>query len=181
MRRVFIAITLNEVLRRHLAELQEKIRPLLRKGRFTNPGLLHLTIQFLGSLSDDQVTILIDSHKSWITGIKPFDLHITETGLFSKRNKSILWAGVKPNDQLFDLAEQINETMALFGFHEERPFRPHITLAREAVFVDDLAMDTYKSIDLRIPAMRIEKFDLMESRQDEGRLIYRSLSTAPFL
>jgi RNA 2',3'-cyclic 3'-phosphodiesterase len=180
MRRIFVAITLDKVLRCHLAELQEKIRPLLRKGRFTNPELLHLTIQFLGSLSDDQITRLIDSQKNWVTGIKPFDLQVTETGLFNKRNKSILWAGVKADDQLFDLAGQINETMALLGFREERPFRPHITLAREAVFVDELSMDIYKSFSLTIPAMRIKQFDLMESRQEEGRLNYRSLSAVPF-
>ncbi len=180
MRRVFVAITLDEVLRCHLAELQEKIRPLLSKGRFTNPELLHLTIQFLGSLSDDQITKLIDSQKSWITGIKAFDLQIIKTGLFIKRSKSILWAGVKPNDQLYNMAEQIKGTMAMFGFQEDRPFRPHITLAREAVFVDDQAMNTYKSISLRIPPMRIKKFELMESKQEEGRLRYRSLSSVPF-
>jgi RNA 2',3'-cyclic 3'-phosphodiesterase len=177
LRRIFIGLTLDEKVRRCLSDLQDQVRPLVIKGRFTNPQLMHLTIQFLGTISDAQIMKLMASQENWVSGVKPFDLQLQQTGMFKKRNKAILWVGVKSNDQLLLLAEQIKETMAVFGFHEDRPFRPHITLAREAVFVDDQSIHCFRSIQTNIPPILVKQFELMESTQENGRLIYRSLSS----
>jgi RNA 2',3'-cyclic 3'-phosphodiesterase len=134
MRRIFIAVTLDEAIHQSLEKTQKWIRPLLTKGQFANPSLFHLTIQFLGELSEDRIHSLVNLQHQWTGDIKPFTLRIERLGYFDKRNKAVLWAGVAENPALNQLAEEVRETLKLMGFVDPKPFKPHITLVREAVF-----------------------------------------------
>lgn len=175
MKRIFIAISFSEEVKNSLAELQKKIQPLLTRGRMTNPALFHLTIQFLGELREESVMNLLSDHHHWVASIPHFHLKISKTGYFEKRNKCILWTGVEESLPLHQLAAQIRETLAVLGHGDERPFRPHVTLAREAVFRDQEAVETYNSLMVSAKPVLVDRFQIMESTRDEQGLIYQPL------
>ncbi|MDW7670330.1 MAG: RNA 2',3'-cyclic phosphodiesterase [Bacillota bacterium] len=175
MRRIFIAVTLDEAIHQSLEKTQKWIRPLLTKGRFANPSLFHLTIQFLGELSEDRIHSLVNTQHHWTGDIRPFNLRIERLGCFDKRNKAVLWAGVAENPPLNRLAEEVRESLKLMGFVDPKPFKPHITLVREAVFRGPDARDVFYKQALVIPSCEVDGFHIMESKLENQKRVHRSL------
>src|SRR4051794_1059456 len=65
--------------------------------------------------------------------IRPsFSLAIQGVGVFaSTEGASVLWADVVRSEELMDLHQAIASSLAGLGFRpEERPYRPHVTIAR---------------------------------------------------
>ena len=86
----------------------------------------------------------------------------------SERHAKVLWAGVEANAGLTELHRAIGVVLTdAIGFRpEERPYSPHITLAR----VDDPAppqvIDRYldENKGFAVPSVRIDRFILYSSR-----------------
>jgi 2'-5' RNA ligase len=68
-----------------------------------------------------------------VQGISPFRLEISGLGAFpGLKQARVLWVGIGGElDQLSTLQQNIDSVLAALGFaREERPFVPHLTLAR---------------------------------------------------
>jgi 2'-5' RNA ligase len=91
---------------------------------------VHLTLSFLGELEDATTNRLVAELKSIKT--RRFDLNFDKTGCFPNRQRPrVLWIGLKPEPHLNKLADKIVYSVTSCGIpQEERPFSPHITLAR---------------------------------------------------
>ena len=77
------------------------------------------------------------------------------------------WAGVEPSRGLSALAESIQRALRERGFHvERRPFRPHVTLAREVRASAPLRLDVPR---MTMPVKRVSQ---MKSERAGGRLVY---------
>lgn len=134
--RLFIAIELQEELRQALASVREQ-RPLEGEGvRWVSADLMHLTLRFLGEVDAARlahVTQLVSETSSSLTA---FDLVVRGLGCFpSLRAPRVFYAGVEgtqgPSDPLTRLAAKLESRLREEGFDpDDRPFRPHVTLAR---------------------------------------------------
>lgn len=169
--RLFIAITFRAELRRFLAGLGEAAAAAGVKGRFSPGENLHLTLAFIGESQrrEELVGILEDLHGS------AFSLEIGGLGRFVKRGGDVLWLGVRESRPLLELYGKLSGALRAAGFSlEERPYRPHITLARQARFPSE---ELYYDLKKQCPWFKVvaDRVSLMESCRLEGRLVYREI------
>ncbi len=132
--RSFIAIELPEEAKKGLARLRKELeRDEHRFVKWVDPGGIHLTLKFLGNISSKRVAEITEAIEKAVQGISPFHLEISGLGAFpSIRQARVFWVGVGGElDKLSRLQQNIDSALAALGFaKEERPFVPHLTLAR---------------------------------------------------
>jgi 2'-5' RNA ligase len=132
--RSFIAIELPEEAKKGLARLRKELeRDEHRFVKWVDPGGIHLTLKFLGNIPSKRVAEITEAIEKAVQGISPFHLEISGLGAFpSIRQARVFWVGVGGElDKLSRLQQNIDSALAALGFaKEERPFVPHLTLAR---------------------------------------------------
>jgi 2'-5' RNA ligase len=128
--RAFIAIELPESLRAALGQAQQAFRSACPEARWTRPDSIHLTLKFLGEISDAQVKQAMEGLAR--VSFEPFSVEIKGFGFFpQKRRPHVFWAGVAAPPALGELAARVEGEMEKAGFlREQRVFTPHLTLAR---------------------------------------------------
>jgi RNA 2',3'-cyclic 3'-phosphodiesterase len=128
MLRYFIALPLPSDLKDRLVAIQP---PALPGMRLIGRDEFHLTLHFLGEVAAQDV----EKVRNALATIKTnaFAIRINGVGMFpSERHAKVLWAGVEANADLLELHRAIGSVLAdAIGFRpEERPYSPHVTLAR---------------------------------------------------
>ena len=129
--RAFIAIDLPEPLHAALAEAQQRFRGACHDARWTRPEGIHLTLKFLGEISDAQTKQVVEALAP-IESFEPFSVEVKGFGFFPQAHRPrVFWAGVAAPPALAELAAQVESHMEKIGFaREDRAFSPHLTLAR---------------------------------------------------
>ena len=160
--RLFIGIKTN--CEAHISALQDELKKLGR-GRFTHPDNLHITLKFLGELPPGRVPGLRDAITE--AGGEPFELKIGGARMFNR--SGILSSDVLgETDKLTALAERLETALEQHGYaREKRPFKAHITLARDYEPHGDLG-----SVSQRRSSFTVDEVILFESRRENGRLVY---------
>lgn len=126
--RVFVAVALPREIRFVLNEI---VSGMAIPGRVVPPDNWHITLRFLDVV--DRVT-----YERYLMALDPpaetaFQIGLDGFGAFPRPGKAtVFWAGVgKGATQLAVLNEQAEEAALSAGLSpEERPFHPHLTLAR---------------------------------------------------
>lgn len=132
--RSFIAIELPEEARSGLGKLRNELERVEHAFvKWVNPEGIHLTLKFLGSIPSKQVAEVGEAMEGATRGISPFHLEISGLGAFPNlKQPRVLWVGISGElDKLLGLQRNIDSALSPLGFtKEERPFVPHLTLAR---------------------------------------------------
>ncbi len=101
-------------------------------GKLAPPQNWHLTLRFLGKI--DQVTLeRFLSGLGEVCDLRSFSVTLGVLGAFpNPRRASVVWLGVSSGEAGLTHLHQITEDAALGSglAPEERPFHPHLTLAR---------------------------------------------------
>ena len=103
------------------------------KASWTNTDNVHLTLKFLGNISLDRVSRLSEAAAAATADLESFQLRVGSTGVFPGRSRpKVLWVGVNDaSGGLSLLHSRLEAECADQGFpREERPFKPHLTIAR---------------------------------------------------
>ncbi|MFC5995923.1 RNA 2',3'-cyclic phosphodiesterase [Pseudonocardia hispaniensis] len=105
--------------------------------RWTPPEQWHLTLVFLGEVVDDVRPDLIERLGRVAARGSPFALSLGAGGRFGNR---VLWTRVRgETDRLRRLAASAQAACRRCGLAvEDRPYRPHLTLARARGDTEDL-------------------------------------------
>ncbi len=133
MTRTFIALELDEALQRHLEGVIRQVARQLPTLRWVDPAGIHLTLAFLGELSDEQVTEAMNATEVAARTVPPFEYHLTSPGIFgSPRQPRVVWVGIEePSGKLRQLHRALNAELERHSFVvDTRPFSPHLTLSR---------------------------------------------------
>jgi len=133
MTRTFIALELDESLQRFLGNVIHRLAQQLPSVRWVTPSGIHLTLAFLGELSDEQLSAAKQAADAAAQQITPFEFRLKELGMFgSQRQPRVIWMGIEESSgNLFRLHGVLNRELELRGFEvDTRPFSPHLTLAR---------------------------------------------------
>lgn len=125
--KLFFALWPDDTVRQALARLQQPVR-----GRLIPPEKLHLTMAFLGQQPAEALPVLLDILHA--THMPPMQLTVDSYGYFKRPH--IAWAGMSEvPDGLLAVQGELMARLEAAGFsaatHGE--FKPHITLAREAM------------------------------------------------
>jgi 2'-5' RNA ligase len=127
--RVFAAVPLPPEIR---LALSDRLSDLKIPGRLVPPDNWHITLRFLDTI--DQVT-----YERFLSGLaaaetqSPFRVSLDVFGAFPRpRKATVFWAGVGRGAEAMGLlSEHAEESAQGAGLApEERPFHPHLTLAR---------------------------------------------------
>ncbi len=129
--RAFIAIDLPEPVRAALAGAQQVFRGAVRDARWARPEGIHLTLKFLGEISDAQTKQVVET-LAQISPLESFSVEVKGFGFFPQAHRPrVFWAGVVAPPVLADLVARVESRMEKIGFaREDRAFNPHLTLAR---------------------------------------------------
>ena len=131
--RAFVAIEMDEPIRRALAGLIEELNRPPLPVKWVAPENIHLTLKFLGDVAEERVGETVQIVRDCAQGIKPFALAICGTGAFPNAQRPrVIFAGAQDErDAAHELARRLEDRMEALGIErEERPFQCHVTLGR---------------------------------------------------
>lgn len=131
--RLFIAVNFPDEIKRALGSFIKTLSKVPSDLKWVGEENLHLTVQFLGNVSEEQVPAVSTALQNSMAGIAPFKLILEGVGAFpSVERPRVLWVGISgETTSLFLLHRQVQREMGLLGFEpEKRKFSPHLTLAR---------------------------------------------------
>jgi|LSQX01.3.fsa_nt_gb 2'-5' RNA ligase len=162
--RLFLAANFSAPARAHLLDLASLIKAENGQGRFCQPEQLHLTLVFLGDCGPAQ--LLLAKRAMDETEFLPFNLVINSLGRFQRRGGDLWWAGLAENKQLTKLQNELAGNLARAGFQlDSRPYRPHITLARNV-------KSALLPRQLEPFTEQVSQVDLMESTRISSKMVY---------
>jgi len=127
MAKLFFALWPDDDVRlrvaRHAIELAREAH-----GRATRAESLHMTLSFLGQIPDERIPELEACAQSVFA--RPFNFELNRAACFTRAG--VAWLGsMEPPQELFDLQTILQAEMVAEDFRvDERPFMPHVTVAR---------------------------------------------------
>ena len=127
--RLFVALDLEEEIRRGVARFIEDLRELAPQARWVNVESLHVTLKFIGETSDSKVKE-VETALSQVRETETV-LQFRNCGFFPMAKAArVFWIGIE-SAMLAQLAKAVEETLATIGISKEkREYSPHLTLAR---------------------------------------------------
>ena len=107
-------------------------------GRLSHPLDLHLTLVFVGAVADE-TRVCVDAAGEGIA-VPAFGLVLDEIGAWPRR--PLRWARPAAVPQpLLDLVRALEANLLRCGLQpENRPYRPHVTLARKTTPISVMAL-----------------------------------------
>lgn len=178
IQRLFVAVELPSAVRMTLAKRQKEIPCML----WTSPGNLHLTLRFIGEVSQTVTTAVIAGLK--IVRAKPFSLQIQGFGLFDRTPQAILWAGLSPSPELSGLKQQVDSALTqCAGLRNGTGFfTPHVTLGRmKTADLKLLQAFISKANEDNSPAFTVQSFTLFNSVLAPGGAIHSVVERYPLV
>ena len=170
--RLFIAAEIPQSMQSALQDTLDELNEL--HGIKTLPlENLHVTLAFLGEQPDDACERIAAAIDATCAQMSAFDADLDDLGHFGKDERATLWQGFADDTDFAELAETLRHELSCIGIElEDRPFVPHITLARKV----DL---TCADLDAPFAASgSIEKVTLYKSDLSEEGAHYTALHTA---
>jgi RNA 2',3'-cyclic 3'-phosphodiesterase len=179
--RIFIALDIPGKIRAHMREYMERGRSLAPDARWARPEGLHVTLKFIGEVSEAKVHEI----KAALSSVKtaPFTVKFEGVGFFpSPKSPRVFWIGVEGGPALSQLAGMIDNATHKLGIaKEERAFSAHLTLARSGSVpgghhqLKPLASSLQPEAMPGFGTMTAREFFLFQSRPQRGGAKYTKL------
>jgi 2'-5' RNA ligase len=154
--------------------------PASKDFRLIRPEKLHLTLKFLGAMSEDELGRVPQALRPLREGREPFEVSTSGFGAFpSQKRARILWAGIGEGaEPLRALAQSVADLLEPAGIgQEERPYVPHLTLGRARGRQAKLDVASVSPPALRFIVSGVE---LVKSVPVAGGVTYSVLETYSF-
>src|ERR1700716_6760 len=128
--RIFVALDIEDPIRERIARFVEGVQGFAPDARWVRSQSMHVTLKFIGEKSEQAVGEIKQA-------LEPIEASAVEIrfrgyGFFpTAKAPRVFWIGIEAGPQLAELAESIDIATAELGIpREDRPFSPHLTLAR---------------------------------------------------
>jgi RNA 2',3'-cyclic 3'-phosphodiesterase len=128
--RIFIGIDLDPEVRTRIERFLEAVESFAPEARWVRPESLHITLKFVGEQTPERVQAITE-HLQLVES-SAFEIRAGGYGFFpTAKAPRVFWIGIHSGPQLAELAENIDMATAELGIpREDRPYSPHLTLAR---------------------------------------------------
>lgn len=181
--RVFIAINLPNNIKKKLADFQSKWPEL--PIRWTKPENLHITLAFLGYLSDEEVAEVCKIAEDVASKNQPPSVNLNKIcyGPPKKMPPRMIWVAGEQSEELTKLKNDLDNALSVGPRYqkETRPYTPHITLGRIRKWEfrqiepeDRPEVETDLSLGFEVSSVEV-----MESKLKRGGAEYTVLISAP--
>jgi 2'-5' RNA ligase len=132
--RAFIAIEIPESLQEAIYQQTTPLRSAIDSTivRWVPPANIHLTLKFLGDVSDSNLQFLNQMLNVEARQHRPFAIQIGGLGSFpTPKRPRVIWIGAQAPADLESLWRGIEAAATRLGYQaEERSFSPHLTIGR---------------------------------------------------
>jgi 2'-5' RNA ligase len=134
MPRLFVALEIGATALNQVVDEQARLAETMRSSslRWMKRDQLHITLVFIGDVSDDRAAPVIEMMRDVIPH-PPFRFELGGVGAFPPRGAPrALWIGVKSGaEHVIQVQSLLAGRLEAVGVEQEqRPFTPHLTLAR---------------------------------------------------
>src|SRR5215831_10029616 len=127
--RLFTGLDLPADVVANLEELLRRLRPTARIA-WSPPSNLHITTKFIGEWPEEQ----LDELKAALAGVAPrapIAVAVRRVGFYpNPHSPRVFWCGIEAPGLDALAADTDRATAALGVAREDRPYSPHLTLAR---------------------------------------------------
>ncbi|SFE95416.1 RNA 2',3'-cyclic phosphodiesterase [Alteribacillus iranensis] len=129
----FFAVPLPAKIRSEINQWTKTAQSQLLFKKWVHPQDYHITLLFLGAADEKTLQLFIKEADRVAEDFAAFPLTLTEPGVFGKVDSPrILHIGVEKSERLQKLQHHLSHHGETLGFRQEnRPYRPHITVARK--------------------------------------------------
>jgi 2'-5' RNA ligase len=178
MVRLFVAIDLPADIRESLKGPQDHLKKSSARLTSVDPALIHITLKFIGEVPQEAVGKIM-AGLSEVT-FSPFDLRVTGIGANNPRQPRVIWCTIDDKGGSAALHAKVEDALFSLGIpRDERPFRPHATLARVKQG-DPTLPGCIRSFPLRdLGACTVTGFRLKKSTLTPEGPIYETLLEVP--
>jgi RNA 2',3'-cyclic 3'-phosphodiesterase len=161
--RLFVALDVPGAAVRHLERAVAEVRERHREPRWVPSDRWHVTLAFLGEVEEPQLDALSDRLERAARRHQHLSLSFAGAGRFGNR---VLWVGLRGDATLLGrLAASVAAGARKAGVPvDDRPHRPHMTLARGRTTSLDLRPAVTALTDYEGTPWRAESFSLVRSR-----------------
>lgn len=182
--RVFVAVPLAAPLQEAVRRAQASWRAEGPQPRWVAPENLHVTLRFLGSLPEGRVDDVTAAVEEASRDVGPFLLGLGTWGRFPAHGvPRVLWVGItRGARELAALATALEAALRRRRFpREDRPFRPHVTVARVREGDRLPGLDAWIEArgDQELGQVRVETIHVMESQLRPQGPLYQPLALVP--
>lgn len=180
--RVFIAINLPEDIKKKLASYKEKWPDL--PCRWIKKDNLHITLLFLGYVSDEEVLEVCKIVKEVVSKHASFNIVLAKIVYGPLKKPRMVWIEGEKNKELGILQSDLEKNFASYSVKNEkgRNYSPHITLGRLRQWeFNKIEQEERPEINEEINlTFFVESIEIMESQLKKGGAEYAILESVPF-
>ena len=129
--RAFLALETSAEVIENLLSAEQELKATGADVRLVEKDNLHFTIKFLGEIPEDLVAE-VDRRIGGLL-LPKMEVDVKGLGAFpDARHPRVIWAGVDARDEpaVSKAAKQVIDALEGVGESDERPYHPHITVAR---------------------------------------------------
>lgn len=171
-----------------LARVQTDLRPSPAGVKWVDPKGIHLTLKFLGGVQSDRLDKVSVALAGLAGPVEPFSLQLKGLGVFpDARRPRVAWVGLEGDvARLAQLQRSIDSALLPLGFgKEDRPFVPHLTLARLRDDMPPMERQEFGQHFLKaelapLAPFKVESLNLMKSQLTPKGAIYSVLGRYKF-
>ena len=151
-----------------MAEIQQSLKSAAVDASWPRPEGVHLTLKFLGEVPESGVTDIANALNRAVQGMSKFRLEVGGVGAFpNAKNARVVWIGVSgETEKLNRLQAAVEDEMVRIGLEpEDRPFKPHLTLARiKYIRSRQSLLSALEQVkEIRLPGFEVSSVSLMKS------------------
>ncbi|MFA4661957.1 RNA 2',3'-cyclic phosphodiesterase [Pyrococcus kukulkanii] len=177
--RAFIAIDVSEEVRDAIVKAQDFIGTKEAKIKFVERENLHITLKFLGEITQEQAEEIKKVLAEIAKRHKKHEVRVKGIGVFPNPNYvRVIWAGVENDEGIKAIAQDIERELSKLGFKKDKEFVAHVTIGR-VKFVKDklgLAMKLKELANEDFGTFRVEAIELKKSTLTPKGPIYETLA-----
>jgi 2'-5' RNA ligase len=181
--RLFAALEIPAAVRENLAALLKSLRAVSPRTRWVRPENLHVTLKFIGEVPETKLAAI----RNALAGVRPdqsVTLDFRGLDFFpNDKHPRVFWAGIEASPNLKTLAADVDRATEKLGIpREQRPFTPHLTLARfePPGLPEELRSAIQESAARDFGSVRTSQFHLIESKLKASGAEYTTLESFPF-
>ena len=183
--RSFLALDPPEEVLREIGRIEERLRKLIHGDiRWVRPESIHLTLKFFGDIPESDVANISAMAGKAAASVGTFEFALGGAGVFpDMKRPRVVWLGMTGDVARFvAFQKELERALAEIGYpREERPFRPHLTLARikSAQGLTGLA-EAFKKVEPNTERFTATGLNLFKSDLTSQGAIYTRLAEYPF-
>ena len=168
-RRLFFALWPSDQTQQSIVDTISSLS-LKTKGRITQTANLHITLHFVGQVTEEVKDCLHTAAQS--VDLPGFGFKLDRLGYFPR--SKVMWMGAQESsDEFVQLYEKLGTAITACGYQlEARAYAPHLTLMRKCSKPD------FATVDFSIP-WQVKEFVLVESISVEHGVRYQVIEKYP--